>query len=371
MPEQKLLLIDGEPGFSQISSEVYYFRTAISPQIQSRGINILSYNTFPEDMIFEAQNLNLTVIANFNINETYATTNMLNILSRYLRKGGNLLINLDKNIDVQKYNEILGALLPRTVLDTVKTPSSIGYFDNTHAIFKPELDFGSVRVSQYYKTTEKSTAKVLIKTASGDPLLIEWSPFNNSGKVFLLTTTIDREWTNFPAYNSYVALWQNLIRYCSQVQKSITSYFYAGDSIDIPLPRGYKNLGFTKYSNKQNVGFEIVKTNDDTLCKMKDTAQPGIYCLNYQTSSGNICNYVIINAATTLSEPDLTKTSATEIQTKLPGILTSLLKNTKNIREQFYQLIYGKDINSALRIALLLILVSESLLSSFMVKSKE
>jgi hypothetical protein len=87
-----------------------------------------------------------------------------------------------------------------------------------HPVFAPfrglEGDFlASVQFYGYWKAEPVESATVLARFAGGDPFLIEREV--GQGRVFLLTTSLARTWTDFPLRSSFLPFCQSLVQYAA------------------------------------------------------------------------------------------------------------------------------------------------------------
>ena len=63
---------------------------------------------------------------------------------------------------------------------------------------------------------ERPGARTILSYASGDPAVVEQA--FGKGRVALVTTTANMEWTNFPARGGYLPVMQNLVQYLAPVE---------------------------------------------------------------------------------------------------------------------------------------------------------
>jgi hypothetical protein len=145
-------------------------------------------------------------------------------LERYVYDGGRVLIAPGNLSRVDDYNTQLyrdgagilpGELQEPTSADGSEATSVLGY-DATHSIFrflrgKPD-PIPSATIGRYFPAVARQTyAWPLAWYASGDPFLIEGS--SERGRVILMTTSLDADWTTLPLSNFYLPFLQNAVRY--------------------------------------------------------------------------------------------------------------------------------------------------------------
>ncbi|MFA5858633.1 MAG: VWA domain-containing protein [Elusimicrobiota bacterium] len=361
VPSQKVLIINGEPGYSPVDSEAYYFITALSPKRDTKNVVVDVYNSFPEEGVVNFAEYGLIVLANLSLTDTADPDGISNTLSQYLRKKGNVLITLGSNVVTEKYYSALNPLLPAVLGGMVAEPVGVD---------KQLLNYNGIRIEKYFKSSLKDNARILLRTDTGEPLLSEHIPFPGGGKVFLLTTTLDRAWTNFPAYGAYVTLWQEILRYCSEKKVRSVGYYPAGTVIEVPVPENVnKNLVTVEtIIGDYEKSIEVHGKN----IKIVDTRNPGIYRVSYPVAEHREVHYAVVNPNPENGESALSKDGTTDLRTILRLQNVAVIQNNVNtIDNDFRKLLYGSDASTGLSAALFLILLAESVLAGVMTKKRE
>ena len=138
-------------------------------------------------------------------------------LQSYLRQGGGLLIFAGDKFSAESYNQKLAQALPAQLRDKKTGPESggekIDKIDLTHPALQSFADtilqesLKTVRVWGY----QRAAGKALISLANGDPLLLEQKV--GAGKVMLMTTSADRDWSDLPVKTVFLPLIQSLTQY--------------------------------------------------------------------------------------------------------------------------------------------------------------
>lgn len=144
-------------------------------------------------------------------------------LERYVWGGGGVVIACGSLVREENYNALLFrggvGVLPATLgpEQDVAESTWITSAKTAHPIFRflrgsPE-GLGAGAIWKYTRTTPSSDGRVLASYADGAPAIIERSL--GRGRVLLLTTAVDQEWTSLPLSNSYLPLMQSAVRYVS------------------------------------------------------------------------------------------------------------------------------------------------------------
>ena len=119
----------------------------------------------------------------------------------------------------------------------------------------------------------------MISLANGDPLLLEQR--TGAGKVMLLPSSADRDWTDLPVKTVYLPLRQSLTQYLAGGKRGILDGGIAvGATKEISLPPSYvgKSLKVTK-PNKQQTETPIVGEKDRSKAEITENDRAGIYRL--------------------------------------------------------------------------------------------
>jgi hypothetical protein len=147
-------------------------------------------------------------------------------LERYVRAGGGLLISVGDRVNPQLYNNRLVNLIPASIgevkaaapdLTGEKAPS-LAYPESNHPIFQVFREagapvFGTVSFYRLMPTAPslKADARVLLKYSNGLPALLERQV--GAGRVLLFTSSLDRDWTDFPLKSIFLPFVQEATHY--------------------------------------------------------------------------------------------------------------------------------------------------------------
>ena len=154
-------------------------------------------------------------------------------LVRYVEEGGGLFISVGDKVDADVWNQRLKQILPqplglkRTAAarpgvqegETVDTRPAerLAPIDRRHPLLAGFSAAGdgltSARFFQYLllqPTTDTGARSVVLRYETGAPALIESQA--GRGRVLLLTTTVDREWTDLPIRPGFLPLVQEAAR---------------------------------------------------------------------------------------------------------------------------------------------------------------
>lgn len=289
----KVLLISGDARVAPFQSETDFIRWALAPHQAAHqkqesdpcAVTVLGADTWSGDEIDPYQVVILANIERFDAEQVRA-------LERYVYAGGRLLIAPGDLSRVEDYNAELyrdGAgllpaeLQPATPGDGSAATTLLGY-DSTHAIFqflrgRPD-PIPQATIGRYFPAVARQTyAWPLAWYASGDPFLIEGS--SERGRVILMTTSLDADWSTLPLSNFYLPFLQNMVRYLAS--NPAHRNLLPGDAIQVGFANGdaprrvwLSGPGLTRRP------MEVVRFGQQAEVRFTDTARPGQYRLDVE-----------------------------------------------------------------------------------------
>ncbi len=244
----RVLVVDGDPGPTPLASEVYFLERALSPwgaTAAARG-GVLPDVTSPAGLHALDPSVHRVVFL-ANIADP---TPVAGRLLEFVRGGGGLVISVGGNTTADRYNPALKGLLPAPLRQAraLVTPGEPGRHlvapDTSLDLFQPfarggRAAFSQVEVQRIFTTapyTDDDDVHTLLTLEGGAPLLIERKV--GRGRVLLLTTTIDRGWTDLPLQAAYMPLIQRITSYLGAdaggAGERVTTR--VGEAVSVPLP---------------------------------------------------------------------------------------------------------------------------------------
>jgi len=283
----KVLIVDGDPQTSLVLSETFFLSRALNPAGDSDGSPFLPTVTIPDALGTAALDSYQAVIL---CNVAAIPDALLPRLREYLRQGGGLLIFLGDRVQAEDYDRKLfdsaPSILPARLRDkrmvAASGPEKIEKIDIKHpalALFSDPIlleSLKSTRVLTYFRT-EAPGASALIALANGDPLALEKRV--GSGKVILVSTSADRDWSDLPLKTAYLPLTQSLVSYLQAEKKgSMDTGIAVGGAKKFSLPPSYvgKTLKITLPDKKEReVG--LAAETDNAAASFTENNLAGIY----------------------------------------------------------------------------------------------
>ncbi|QDG50860.1 VWA domain-containing protein [Persicimonas caeni] len=224
----RVLLVNGEPSSVAYSDELYFAVRALNPGTTSQSA-IIPEMTTPEGLAGRDLNdFDVVVLANV------ATVSQPNAgkLEQFVDGGGGLLVTMGDQIDATSWNQTMEGLLPKPLRglkrlaerDDPDAPVKItrlGTGNRDHPIFRIfDLPGGSslqsVKVYSYMllEPTQQTETREILAYKDNAPALIERKV--GDGRVVMLTTTVDREWTDLPVRTAFLPLMRRSVQYLAR-----------------------------------------------------------------------------------------------------------------------------------------------------------
>jgi von Willebrand factor type A domain/Aerotolerance regulator N-terminal len=222
-----VLLVDGEPSGERFGSETDYLRFALAPEVLSADTKL----SFRPEVIRESEFLD-TDLARFDCvvfaNVGQFTDSEARVVQGFLRGGGGVIWFLGDQVESQSYNRVLfrdgHGILPVQLGSRAGDSQTRQKFvlfdprDYSHPIVQPfrgatQGGLLTTKVFEYVRTElpAESSAQVALTYEGGDPAIVT-APMER-GRVAIVTTSADIEWTNWPFWPSYVPVMNELINY--------------------------------------------------------------------------------------------------------------------------------------------------------------
>ena len=224
----RVLIVDGDPRTVRTEDETFFLEAAL----RAGGSGFSLTTTLPDDL----GGRDLSAFgAIFLCNVNRPAPAVAAALVHYVESGGGLFISVGDRVDTDGWNQSMKAVLPqplglkrsaaalpgaRAEGETVdlRPAERLAPIDRRHPLLSafPARDDGlsSARFFQYMLLSPLPDApgrQIVLRYESGAPALVEADV--GRGRVLLLTTTIDREWTDLPIRPGFLPLVQETARY--------------------------------------------------------------------------------------------------------------------------------------------------------------
>ena len=224
----RVLIVDGDPRTVRTEDETFFLEAAL----RAGGSGFSVTNTLPDDLAGRDLSA-FGAIFVANVNRPAAT--VAAALIHYVEAGGGLFISVGDRVDTDAWNQAAKAILPQPLGlkrsaaalpgahaegETVdlRPAERLAPIDRRHPLLSAFPAHGdglsSARFFQYMLLSPLPDApgrQIVLRYESGAPALVEAEV--GRGRVLLLTTTVDREWTDLPIRPGFLPLLQEIARY--------------------------------------------------------------------------------------------------------------------------------------------------------------
>ena len=249
--ELRVALVDGAPSPLRYKDELYYLRTALETVVAGR--RPIRTRTLTPQQVSGVRAAAFDVIVLANVEDL--SPEGASVLTTFVRGGGGLFVTLGDNVRASRYAARFGALLPRRLRGEASASATVGsatalHFgrsDGDHPIIAAMggglLGLSRARVSRSFRLrpSSRTGGRVWLRYDDGSPALVEGRA--GKGRIILLTTSVDRDWTDLPIRPGFLPLMQGVIRYLAGVTTRRGHVAKrVGDEIAIQIPPGVRRL---------------------------------------------------------------------------------------------------------------------------------
>lgn len=276
----QVLVVNGSPRTVPHRDETFFLRAALQP---GRDSGSRMNPTFVKaDELTPAQLEYVDVVVLANVAELDMT--QVNALSGWVTKGGGLLVTSGDNVTVETYNTVMRKLLPlpiRDIKDAGEHASFLTGVETSHpvlAVFAhlPDASLFATRTDRYVllDTAAARDTAVLASYTGGAPALVERKV--GAGHIIMLTTTIDRDWTDLPFKTSFLPLTQQLILHLAgKLEREEQPALVVGEPYTIRVERDTTRVVVTRPDGREQE-FSGADLAAETL-RYHNTSIGGIY----------------------------------------------------------------------------------------------
>ncbi len=302
--EVKALLVDGDPRTIRRDDEVFYLETALRPGDRDDSRIETTVTTLDDLGRRRLDDFDVVFLANAKAPDAARAA----ALAAWVDKGGGLFISVGDNVDPEAWNSALGDLLPqplataRTVCATSKSRADgeteiggagdhVARFDRRHPLLAPFSPSAAgahghgpadalreARVCRYLllkPTPREADREVLLHLESGAPLLVEGR--HGAGRVLLLASTVDRDWSDLAIQPAFLPLMQQAARYLARAAlREPDAPSLVGQPHDIPLAEGDQRAEVTTPAGALR-HFDAERVVGRKALAFTDTDEPGVY----------------------------------------------------------------------------------------------
>jgi len=232
-PRLRVLVIDGEPDAVPFADEVHYLTQALSAsRMGSSWQSRLELTVIPPEKVDAATlaGIDVVIMANVARLEDAAAAAVVS----HIGAGAGLFITCGDQMDTDAWNRTLGPVLPavlrgvkqQALLDDAAVDDVLGLtrFATDHPVLRafaglstdalPGLTRVRTKASMLVEPDPQAARPILARFSNDAPALMERAVGpRGQGRVLLLTTSVDREWTDLPIRPGFLPLMEQVVLY--------------------------------------------------------------------------------------------------------------------------------------------------------------
>jgi hypothetical protein len=229
-----VMLVNGDPRPSSDQDELHYARSALrlaDAVGSSFAIRVVDGSALAKHDLTQ---VDVLVLANAEpVSDATAAR-----ITRFVRKGGGLIVTAGDRVDPKRYNATLGAALPCQLRARAKGDTELAA-PQASALF-PAGQSGLTQTKTRERLMLDCRAEVALRFGDGAPALAIGNV--ERGRSALLATTLDADWTDLPLRPGYLPLLTRLIRDVAQAQLAISGAVAAGERVQLAVPPDAQSL---------------------------------------------------------------------------------------------------------------------------------
>jgi hypothetical protein len=346
----RVLLIDGERGVAPSDSEVYYLKSALE---SPRDPRIESIETVTPDAVARVnlKDYNAIVAAN-----AVDVAGRESDLRAWVENGGGLLLAPGSKWP-KTPGQVLGLIgvtgrAHKAV--TAQTPAQPhGLLADVAGL--STFEWKQVKVEEYVTLPPDAPFDPILLLDDGAPLLAQGKI--GKGNVAVLTTTLDRAWTNFPSKPAFAPLLRELIASLADPLREQTSLqAFVDEPVRLKLPEGVRSVSVV------SPGGAVSGASIDREGRLEWTPPPLTGLYEVRTDKPEQWFKIAVNMRDVAAEADTRRVREGDVRAALPGATLQFVTYRAG-SSNLVAAVEGRDITNALVIALFLILVTETLLA--------
>ena len=368
----RVLVVDGDPGTSLFDSETFYLFSALQPR-GSLGPPLFH----PKPLVWEG--LEQERLGDYSVivlcNVEALSPLVRQGLHQFVADGGGLIFFTGHQVDAARYNNLFYGsdtpLLPVALGDPVQRPEEApvtlqvpGEGHEALSVFSGDAAdmLTRSRFYRYFSVQEDGAggADVLLSYEDGRPFLLERTL--GQGRVLLITSTADRDWTDLPTRIAYVPLVHGLMGYAAQLSEATQrpQVFLPGPST-VRVPGAREGGSLTIYTPDGKELLSRFTTRDGAIeAQVAEYTVPGIYRLD----AGADPDFLAVNG--TRAESDFAKLQHPDLQKRWKPLSVVLQEDSDLGEEAGDVTLPGREMAGILLLSLVAVLMVENVFANWL-----
>ncbi|MBT8496200.1 MAG: hypothetical protein KJO07_24355, partial [Deltaproteobacteria bacterium] len=292
----RVLMVNGDPRTVRNEDELFYVKTALGPKGTAASLLEITADQLGDA---ELGDIDVVLLANVPALPVEVVTR----LEEFARTGGGLFITVGDNVVPEAYNRTMAPLLPQQLASIFDagygsrgakldaTALRLAKLDADHSVLKlfgqdgrGLGDAAFRKVALLGPTTELSSRRVLARYQSGAAAIVEGAV--GQGRVLLLTSSIDREWSDLVIQTGFVPLIDGSIRYLAKKQlRAGKGDVLVGQAALVSVEPRDRRLEIATPGGKTRV-LEGERLAGREVVRFDRTNRPGFYAVSAVQESG-------------------------------------------------------------------------------------
>lgn len=265
------LIVNGDPHPSDARDEVRFLMHALR-LAPANDAAPFAHRTIDPDVLehHPLDGVDVIVLANAPCPQPSTTQRLL----RFVKNGGGLLIAPGSHFDVPACRSRLKALLPGRPTGKSSEPVT-GMLPGPAATHAPGVEAGlqQVETRERLIIDAHSDAQAMLVFPDDLPALLQQRV--GKGRVALLATTLDDDWTDLPYRPGYLPLMARAIRGLGSARVLPDRPFHPGRTVAIPIPPGARRMEVIGPDGEQHA--LSVGGSQQLETPFGETHLPGVY----------------------------------------------------------------------------------------------
>lgn len=324
----KVLLIDGNPQFSDFKGETFFLKTALANYSDVRVIN---FSQFENEEISNYSVLFFCNVSDFNKDEVL-------MLKNHILDGKYLVFFLGDEVASEKYNTKISFLLPCEISSTLNDSKLSNY--NLPENQEMSID---ANIRKRFLLVPKYNAETLLKFTDDTSFLIK-----GKNNVFVFAVSANLSYSDIPVKPIFPV-----------IIKQLFSCFLESDALI-----GSVNIG-GKYAKKTEKIISEIVYPDGKIPKNQNEVlfeHAGVYEIRYKNHRTEYAN---VNLDVRSDESDLVKIDATEIKKLFDKMFVGMVTADEHFEKKIKKILYGNEITKYFILLLLVFAILETLLANY------
>ena len=373
----RVLLVDGDPKGERFKSETDYLAVALSPEPEPGGPPSPVRPEVVSESGLSGRDLSpYDAVVLCNVGRV--TENEVAALEAYLKSGGGLVVFGGDRVAADNYNRLLYAggkgILPAELGPVVgdargrERPFEFDALGFKHPLVAPfagatapiTAGLTQVKTARFHKLVlpKTSSAKVALAFSNGDPAIVE--AVRGRGRVFLVATSADTDWTSWPLHHGYPPVMEQMIMTAASGRSAERNVL-----VGRPLEQSYPGsatgaAAVVRRPAGASGNVKLVADGELSLLRYEDSDLSG----PYRAQVGPPVNAEAVFAVNTdPAESDPAKLDAASLRAAVPGWEFLYDNNWRPLRENAASVGHRGELHRPLLWGVLALLLIESLLA--------